>query len=171
MRRFGAELLGRDGMPMSEEITPATAEIAKLAAETATTVAVPEKTVKYVANGIRGRQNFKLNAACRTINKLLSENGYCYQVGSSLESNDYHDVDVRYLMSDADWEKMFLGVDPRKPKDCGLWSLLCFTISEWLSNASGLNVDFQIQQVTRANEDFQGKRSALGHAEFYPGGG
>jgi hypothetical protein len=145
---------------------PATAKLVEAA-----TAALASPRPRYVANGIRGRQNFKLNAACRVVNQLLSENGYCYQVGSSLDSNDYHDVDVRYIMSDDDWEKMFPGTDPRKPRVNGLWSLLCFMISEWLSNESGLNVDFQIQQRTRANADFRGLRSALGDVEFYPGGG
>lgn len=127
---------------------------------------------RFVANGLRGRSNVRLNAACRIVNGLLSENGHCYQVGSSLSSKDFHDVDVRYIMSDEDWKKMFGELDPHQPKFNGLWSLLCFVISDWLSRETDLDVDFQIQQASRANEDFKGPRSSLGiNCDYYPGGG
>ena len=129
---------------------------------------VPKKTF---VTGVRGRRYFKLNAACRLINKFMPGDGHTYLVGSTLRTDDFHDVDVRYMMADADWERVFNGADPRDPRLNGIWSLLCFTVSEWLSNETGLDVDFQIQQQTRANEDFPGPRSALGHTEFYPGGG
>jgi hypothetical protein len=50
-----------------------------------------------------------------------------------------------------------------------LWSLMCTTISLWLSQQSGLQVDFQIQRQTQANETHKGPRNALGISFDYPG--
>jgi len=41
-------------------------------------------------------------------------------------------------------------------------SLMCSSISLWLSQRSGLPVDFQIQRMTQANENEKGTRVALG---------
>jgi hypothetical protein len=123
------------------------------------------------ANFIRGARYFKLNIACRTINKLIDGEGFCYLVGSALERPDFNDVDVRYIMQDELFARVFDGIDVANPQRHGIWSLLCFTVSEWLSTETGLNVDFQVQQRTRANAEHNKPRSGLGHTEFYPGGG
>jgi hypothetical protein len=111
---------------------------------------------------------FALNQACAFINKALDPvSGFgCYLVGSSLERRDYRDVDVRYIMADAAYDRMFrCGADYYDP----LWSLMCLSISRWLSESTGLPVDFQIQRQTQANERHKGKRNALGLFHDYPG--
>jgi hypothetical protein len=56
------------------------------------------------------------------------------------------------------------------------WQLLCLTISAYLSQRTGLPVDFQIQRVREANERYGGKpRNPLGMsgdaARIFAGGG
>ena len=57
-----------------------------------------------------------------------------------------------------------------------LWSLLCASVSLWLSQQSGLPVDFQIQRAAEANERYGNKpRNPLGMggaaARIFAGGG
>lgn len=101
-------------------------------------------------------QWFALNQACRAV---VDGFGPCvYHVGSSLARADYRDVDVRCILDDADYQRMFPGGQG------AAWALLCAALSEWLSARTGLPVDFQFQEQTVANAEFQGRRSALGIA-------
>jgi hypothetical protein len=43
------------------------------------------------------------------------------------------------------------------------------TISLWLRERTGLNIDFQLQSQTRANAEHPGERQALGLFLDYPG--
>lgn len=110
---------------------------------------------------------FNLNQACVLVNRSLGGFG-CYLVGSALERRDHRDVDVRFIMSDEEFDRMF---HIQKPEDADsgrggwlnpLWSLMCASISLWLSQQSGLPVDFQIQRQSQANAQHKGPRSALG---------
>lgn len=87
-----------------------------------------------------------------------------YHVGSSLTSKrGWFDVDVRLILEDEKYAALELG-DPRFPQQSGKWVSLCWAYSELGRVMTGLPIDFQIQQQTRANQDF-GKeclRSALG---------
>jgi hypothetical protein len=80
----------------------------------------------------------------------------CYLVGSATYTKAYRDVDVRMIMSDEKYDKLFgrTGISP-------FWSLLCTSISYWMRHATGLPVDFQIQRQSRCN-GYQGKRRPLG---------
>lgn len=125
---------------------------------------------KWRANYVPAPHFYKLNQACVLINRALGGFG-CYLVGSSLERRDFRDVDVRFIMDDSEYERMF-----RRPGDSNaggwmnpLWSLICTTFSDWLSQQTGLPIDFQIQGQTAANEKHDGKRSALGVFIDYPG--
>lgn len=88
-----------------------------------------------------------------------------YLVGSSLDRQDYRDVDIRVILDDDEFAKMFphQPADPRgKCNDPG-WEFICAAISEWMRARTGLPIDFQIQQRTAANETFKGqKRNACG---------
>jgi hypothetical protein len=114
-----------------------------------------------------------LNQACVLINNAFGGFG-CYLVGSSLERRDYRDVDVRLILEDDRYDKLFR-IRPEEA-DTGrggwlnpLWSLMCVSISVWLSQQTGLPVDFQIQRQTQANASHDGKRNALGIFLDYPG--
>jgi hypothetical protein len=104
------------------------------------------------------------------LNKAFPD-GHCYLVGSSLVRADYHDVDVRLILEDAVYDRLFQNESGYTNP---LWSLICTTVSAWLSQQSGLpRIDFQIQRQTRANEDFPMReghtRNALGIFVDYPG--
>lgn len=85
-----------------------------------------------------------------------------YHVGSSLENKTgWRDVDVRLILPDAEYEAMDLG-KPNLPHRNEKWVALCRAFSALGKEMTGLPIDFQIQQMTRANEEFPGDRSALG---------
>jgi hypothetical protein len=115
----------------------------------------------------------QLNLACRFLNDALGGFG-SYLVGSSITRRDYRDVDIRYILDDGAFDRLFR-CDP-KDADTGragwlnpLWSLMCTSISFWLREQTGLPVDFQIQRQTQANALHDGPRHALGIFLDYPG--
>jgi hypothetical protein len=104
---------------------------------------------------------FRLELACQQVNAAFSDSFGCYLVGSALERPDWRDVDVRMILDDEDFARLFPKAgqhwefDPR-------WILLTSAVSDFLSRASGLPVDFQFQPQTHANKIHKGPRSALG---------
>ena len=106
---------------------------------------------------------FKLELACKPIN-LAFEGFGCYLVGSALERPDWRDIDVRYIMDDDAFFREFPAVDrvagtwEFDPK----WILVCTGIADYLRNASGLPVDFQIQTQTSAKVHKGKRRHPLG---------
>ena len=132
---------------------------------------VTEETTKPVeqksrANYLPSPQSLLLSQACLFVSQAFDSHPYL--VGSCLYKRDFRDVDIRLILDDERYDKMF------GPKaECGYlnayWSLLCTSISMYLSTASGLPVDFQIQRMTQANEKHSGPRHALGIFLDYPG--
>lgn len=114
------------------------------------------------ANYVPAPQMFHLHHACNLINQAFPQAFGCFLVGSALERRDYRDVDVRCVLPDEDFDRLF----PKAPDGPAhwqpTWALLCITISEWLRQVSGLPVDFQFQKQSIANAKFTGQRSALG---------
>jgi hypothetical protein len=88
-----------------------------------------------------------------------------YLVGSALFSKTWRDVDVRIILDDDEYEAMGLG-KPNLTHHNGKWVALCLAFSALGKQMTGLPIDFQIQQRTRANEEFQQSRSALGVIEL-----
>lgn len=83
-----------------------------------------------------------------------------YQVGSSLTGKVWRDVDVRIILDDEKYEAMGFG----KPDDCQnnqKWCAYVAAFSELGRRMTGLPIDFQIQQMTHANEKNDGPRSAM----------
>lgn len=105
---------------------------------------------------------FALELACKPINDAFGGFG-CYLVGSALERADWRDIDVRFIMEDAEFDRLFPGTrehgiwefDPR-------WLLLTVSIARHLQAVTGLPIDFQFQPQTHANERHKGPRHALG---------
>jgi hypothetical protein len=85
-----------------------------------------------------------------------------FLVGSCLDRADYRDVDVRVMLPDKEFSNMFPSADPKKPHWDPRWELICTSISYRLAQITLLPIDFQIQQMTAANAEHKGKRSALG---------
>lgn len=105
------------------------------------------------ANYIAAPHYFNLNQACRTLTEAFGFN--VYLVGSALTTRDHRDVDVRCILPDEHYARLFPGLSGN-PSLNALWSVMCSSISLWLSQATGLPVDFQIQQQTEANAEFPG---------------
>lgn len=112
----------------------------------------------------------RLEHACRPVADAFGTPPYL--VGTATESADWRDVDVRLILADDEFDRLF-DVSPAHEFPGGLWGLLCLTVSNYLSDTSGLPVDFQIQRMTQANEKFGGKpRNPLGHGHRqFAGGG
>lgn len=114
---------------------------------------------------------FLLSQACMVISHGL---GVPYLVGSATRTRDFRDVDLRVIMPDDEFDQRFPGASPAPMQD-PLWSLLCSSVSVWLSQASGLPVDFQVQRMSTANERYPtGVRMPLGiypHAVVAAAGG
>ena len=98
---------------------------------------------------------FILSQECYFIKMALGDT--CYLVGSSTETRDFRDVDVRVIFNDDKFDAMFSAAF------CPFWSLLCTSISVMLSQRTGLPVDFQIQKRSRVKEsDWNKMRVPLG---------
>lgn len=104
---------------------------------------------------------FALQQSCRA---LVAAFGWCiYHVGSSIQRRDWFDVDVRCILDDEEFARMFPEQDPtEKTGRTARLSLLNAAVSEWLKARTGLPVDFQFQQMTAANEQYPHRRNALG---------
>jgi len=111
------------------------------------------------ANYLGAPQAFDLNQACRVLVDAYGCN--VYLVGSSLLRRDYRDVDVRCILSDDAYERLFPGIGETPQRDAR-WSIMCSAISLWLSRHSGLPIDFQFQQQTAANAEYEGARHSIG---------
>lgn len=122
----------------------------------AETVATKRTKVSYVG----APACFQLENACRTISNAFGGYG-CYLVGSALERPDWRDIDVRFIMSDEEFAAEFPDVSGHSWEFDPKWLLLTISISKWLSDQTGLPVDFQFQPRTHANEKHSG-RHALG---------
>lgn len=95
---------------------------------------------------------FRLDWCCRG---LLDAFGHPpFLVGSVMDRPDYRDVDVRLMLPDEQYAAMF----PNKYAQL----LLNAAVSDWLKAQTGLPIDFQFQDTTRANEEHPGKRNPLG---------
>jgi len=103
---------------------------------------------------------FIINEACHALNQAFGEDVGIYLVGSSTERPDFRDVDIRLMLPDDEYKRLF--GDPRFHEQNGLWSLICVSVSEHLSRLSGVPVDFQIQDTTYANEKHSKPRQAIG---------
>lgn len=86
-----------------------------------------------------------LSHACIPLREALG--GGPYLVGSSTERPDFRDVDVRSIVDDDRWDAIFGGREL-------FWGLFCWAVSEWLSKATGLPIDYQAQRMTEANAKY-----------------
>jgi hypothetical protein len=94
---------------------------------------------------------FRLDLACKPIREAFDHSPYL--VGSVMERRDFRDVDVRLVLPDDEYETLACAV---------MLPFLNLAVSAYLRDATGLPVDFQIQQRTAANEQHSGLRNPLG---------
>lgn len=131
----------------------------------------PQAPKSWRANYVAAPGYFKLSHACLVINQAFESGFGCYLVGSAITRKDYRDVDVRMILDDAEFDRLFPGASEGGVQYCALWSLMCTSFSLYLSQVSGLPVDFQIQKQSVANAlPDKTERQALGIFLGYPGG-
>lgn len=121
--------------------------------------------LKFRSNYLTVVENYNLNLACEEIVRAWGPS--CYHVGSSLVRPDYRDVDLRLILSDEEFSKIFpdsISDQDWGPKGSGAWKLICTAISERLARKTGLNVDFQIQSQSVADK-YSGARNPVGIRE------
>ena len=119
-----------------------------------------DSRTKQKASHVGAPAIFALELACRDLNEAFGGFG-CYLVGSALSRSDWRDVDIRYIMSDADFAILFPNAGQYWEHDAR-WLLLTVAISERLQKLTGLPIDFQIQPQTHANARHPGPRNAMG---------
>jgi len=100
----------------------------------------------------------RLDLAVAPLRRLSG--GAIYLVGSVLEGSGWRDVDVRMILADDEFDRLF--------SEPMLWDVFCFAVTGWLRSETGLPIDFQVQRQTEANEKHPGVRNHLsgGRREF-----
>lgn len=107
-------------------------------------------------------QLHNLDKACADIRLAFGHPPYL--VGTAgFGEGPFRDVDVRLILGDDEFD----AVCPTRER----WELLCQAVGAWLSERTGLPVDFQVQQMTAANENHPGPRNPLGMGRVFAGGG
>ena len=120
------------------------------------------KKRRYKANHVGAPKIFQLELCCQQLNRAFD--GHCYLVGSSNERADWRDIDIRLMLDDDAFDRLFpnaRGKDSLHEHDLR-WLIMTTSISEWLSRVTGLPVDFQFQRQTQANKQHPGMRQAIG---------
>lgn len=105
---------------------------------------------------------FLLERECRLLNEAFGD-GHpgCYLVGSSLVKPDWRDVDIRFIMPDDEFEKLFPDAERHWEFD-QRWLIMTASISLHLSKVTGLPIDFQFQKQSHANARYDGLRHPMG---------
>lgn len=115
---------------------------------------------KMIEVGVGMPAYLKLEAFGRVIREAFPE-GTPYHVGSSLLGKEWRDVDVRLMLPDDVYEREF-GPYIQPQYRNKRWNALCCAFSCYGSDMTGLPIDFQIQDHTNANLEYNNPRSALG---------
>lgn len=100
---------------------------------------------------------FHLDLACQPLGLLADGPGGVYLVGSAEQRADYRDVDVRMILPDEQFDRLF-------GHSSLLWETFCYGWTGHLRAVTGLPIDFQVQRQTEANANHEGPRNPLGRA-------
>lgn len=116
------------------------------------------------ASGLTTVELHLLDQACGLLQRGFGTTNL-YLVGSAGVGGEgtHRDVDVRMMLSD----EVFAAVCPTRDR----WEALCLAFSVYLSQRTGLPVDFQIQQQSAANAAHDGPRNPIGRGRVFAGGG
>ncbi|MDE2096524.1 MAG: hypothetical protein KGL39_04700 [Patescibacteria group bacterium] len=112
------------------------------------------------ANYLTVTEFASLKLVAETVGDCFPDNYGVFHVGSSITRKDYRDVDVRLIMADEAFERLF-GKTEAHPKNLDFWMLTCWAISEWMQKRTGLPIDFQIQAIGSADNKDKGPRNGL----------
>jgi len=91
---------------------------------------------------------------------LTDEKGTTEWSGAKLNKNQWRDVDVRLIMDDEKYVAEYR--EPNESHRNAKWVATCLAWSSFGRTLTGLPIDFQIQQQSKANRDEPGCRSAIG---------
>jgi hypothetical protein len=109
---------------------------------------------------------FALELAARHVAEafgIYAGQGYgIYVVGSAGARPDWRDVDVVAIVGDDTFAALFPNAAPGHHENDARWLLLTVAISRWMSEQTGLPIDFKFQPQTWANEKHRGRRNAIG---------
>jgi hypothetical protein len=110
------------------------------------------------SGGLSPADKNRLGWACKPIRDAFG--AYPYLVGSALDDSDYRDIDIRLILDDDDFCRMFAG----RGDGMARLRLVNTALSALIQQASGLSkpIDFQIQPQSYANEEHSKPRNPLG---------
>lgn len=104
-------------------------------------------------------QLYNLDHACDLLRRAFDTP---YLVGTAARGGAFRDVDVRLMLAEDDYAAACPTIER--------WELLSLAISTWLSERTGLPIDFQIQRTNVANERYpDGPRNPLGMKRRFAG--
>jgi hypothetical protein len=117
-----------------------------------------------MGNGIGPEAATKLGWFARVVHEFFGE--YPFHVGSSLKcslglAESWRDVDVRLILPDEHFDALF--GELTEPRCLNLkWNAACLAFNALGKDITALYIDFQIDRMTEANEDYGDEpRSAL----------
>ena len=119
---------------------------------------------KTYAHYLGVTQFIELRFAAAIVKGTFHSSYGIYLVGSAMKRRDWRDVDVRHIISDDEFSERFGEfVEPYERNHF----LRAFNlgVSAWISAASKLPVDYQVQPITKANELYpspENPRNGLG---------
>lgn len=106
--------------------------------------------MKHKANHLLLSENKILADWARDVNKMFTDGGHGpYLVGSVMTTKNYRDVDLRTILADDMFDVLKNVIDIDR---------LNLGISLWGQRVTGLPIDYQVQRMTEANIEFEGKR-------------
>lgn len=97
----------------------------------------------------------RLEDWCRMVRAIFGSAHGPYLVGSATERADYRDVDIRILVPDRTFDRLF-----RHRLEAVRYVNRAFSV--WGQRETGLPIDFQVQRMTEANAEFSKPRNAMG---------
>lgn len=124
-----------------------------------------EENKKSYAHYLHISDHSNLNQVCQMLSKTYGHS--LYLVGSCLRKKDWRDVDIRCILADELFDKLFFTEEIEGETISGkcIQKMQQLAISEWLRKMTGLPVDFQFQKRTKANEEYgsaEHPRNAIG---------
>lgn len=127
------------------------------------TSASPSSQVERRKSSLSTLDWYALNQACAPVWEAF---GGTYLVGTASTGGEYRDVDVRTILADEDFDRLFSSNE-------ATWAVVCSSIATRLAALTGLPIDYQIQRMTDANEKYPGGwRHPVGlHPFAFAGGG
>lgn len=97
----------------------------------------------------------RLEDWCRMVGVIFAPGFGPYLVGSAMERSDFRDVDIRVMLRDRMFDRLFRG-------RLEVVRFVNRAFSVWGQQETGLPIDFQIQRFTEANAEFTKPRNPMG---------